>query len=328
MIAVPAEAVRGALLECIQQFWKLDHNAGLAQARRTLKEKASAVSGEITGGLIDVHPLRQIVAHALNDIVEHSAAVDALGKTRAALLHVRHVEELFTVTKYLISQADRYNEFAWRWNNFKTIHAIRNRILNLKRELDPRMQEWLRGNLANLQAYFHKKFEEDPSKCMGQWEKASNWLYPISLNEVFEKTGRLGSYKSMAYDWNSHTVHFSPLSNVYIGYELEHHDYGDFAIDSVKTCVHKLCSECLPLVAKQDALKDLYFRNLLTEAYGLLCEKPQYYMYLANKSPKYFEFTKAVLQKPHDYETVFRASAGVLPKDPLIIEAGHSDETI
>lgn len=325
MIAVPAEVVRGALLECLQEFWKLDHEAGLALARRTLKEKASAVSGEIAKGIIDIHPLRPIVTHALNDIVNHSAAVDVLGKTKAALLHVRHVEELFTVTKYLVYQSERYNEFAWRWNNFKTIHAIRNRILNLKKELDPRMKEWLRGNLANLQAYFHKKFDEDPSKCIGQWEKASNWLYPISLNEVFEKTGRLDSYKSVAYDWNSHTVHFSPLSDVYIGYELEHHDYGDFAIDSVKTYVHKLCNECLPLVAKQDSLKDLYFRNLLTETYRILCEKPDYYMSLIHKRPKYAEFTDVVLRKPHDYETVFRASTGITPKDPLIIEVAQPE---
>lgn len=320
MIAVQAGVIRDSLLECMQDFWKLDHETALAQSKRSLKEKASEVSSEICKGIIDVHPLRPIVKHALEDIVDHSSAVDVLGKSRTALLHVRHIEELFTVVKFLIAQGDRYNEFRWKWDNFEEIHRIRNRILNLKKDLDPGMQEWLRENLENLKTYFHKSFEEDPSKCNGQWEKVNNWLFPISLKEIFEKAGRIESYKSVAYDWNSQTVHLSPLSDVYIDYELEHQDYGDFAIDSVKMYVHKMCNECLPLVAKQDVLRDYYFRQLLIETYGLLCDNPDYYMYLANKEAKHAELTKVLLSKTHDYDTVFNVSVGAPPKDPLAID--------
>lgn len=320
MIAVPAEVIRESLLDCLTEFWKLDHEAALTQSRRSLRAKASEVSHEILRDIIDIHPLRPIITHALEDIVDHASAVDVLGKGRTALPHVRHIEELCTVAKFLIAQADRYNEFAWRWNNFKTIHGIRNRVLNLKKDLDPGMREWIRGNVGILKAYYHKRFEEDPSKCLGQWEKVSNWLFPISMNEIFEKAGRSDSYRSVAYDWNSQTVHFSPLSDMYIGYELQHHDYGDFAIDSVRTHVHKMCSECLPLVAKQDALRDYYFRQLLTETFGLLCDKPAFYMYLANRRGKYIEFTEVILRTPHDYNTVFHASVGAPPNDPLVLQ--------
>ena len=126
MIAVQAGVIRDSLLECMQDFWKLDHETALAQSKRSLKEKASEVSSEICKGIIDVHPLRPIVKYALEDIVDHSSAVDVLGKNRTALLHVRHIEELFTVVKFLIAQGDRYNEFRWKWDNFEEIHRIRN----------------------------------------------------------------------------------------------------------------------------------------------------------------------------------------------------------
>lgn len=320
MIAVPASVIRDSLCEWLTEFWNLDHGASVGLANRSLKEKAAEVSEQILERVLDVHPLQPIVRHALHDITDHAAAIDALGKTRTALLHVRHIEELYTVCKYLISIPDRYNEFAWRWTNFKTLHAIRNRILNLKQPLDSKMKEWIKGNIEQLRTYFSKKFEEDESKCTAQWEKLSNWLQGIPLNEIFEKTGRLASYKSVAYDWNSQSVHMSPLSDVYIGYELEHHDYGDFAVSSANTFIHKMCSECLPLVAKQEELRKYYCLQVLLETYGLLCEKPDYYMYLANKRPQHAAFTNLVLKKPHDLNVLMSKALGAQPKDPLLIE--------
>lgn len=320
MIAVPASVIRDALSECLTEFWHLDQSASIRLANRSLKEKAAEVSEQILMRVLDVHPLQPIIRHALHDILDHAAAIDALGKTRTALLHVRHIEELYTVCKYLIAIPDRYNEFAWRWTNFKTLHAIRNRILNLKQPLDPRMKNWIMGNIEQMRTYFSKKFEEDESKCIAQWEKLSNWLHGIPLNEIFEKTGRLESYKSVAYDWNSQSVHMSPLSDVYIGYELEHHDYGDFAIDSAKTFINKMCSECLPLVAIQDELRKYYCLQVLLETYGLLCEKPDYYIYLANKRPQYAALTNMVLKKPHELNALMSTALGAQPEDPLVLK--------
>lgn len=320
MIATPTSVIRESLLECLHQFWTLEHEPALLLHGRPLKAKANEVALELVKRIIDIHPLRPIVVFALRDMEDHAEAVDLLGKSRTSLPHVRHVEELYTVTKFLVNHAERYNEFAWRWNNFKTLHAIRNRILNLKIELDSTMKAWLHDNIGNLKSYFHKKFDEDPSKCLGQWEKLSNWLYPISLSEIFEKAGREKSYKAQAYDWNSQSVHFSPLSDVYIEYELEHLDYGGFAIWSVKTHLHKMCSECLPLVADQAGLKDYYFKQLLVEMYGLLCNKPDYFEYLATNRPSYAKFKEEIQVKPHRYDNLFALAVGTLPKDPLLLE--------
>lgn len=328
MIAKPVTVVRDSLLECIQEFWKVTHEQAITQSRRPLQEKAAEVEREIIKRIIDIHPLQPIVAHALADMEDHAAAVDLLGKSRSSLLHVRHIEELFTATKYLVANSDRYNEFSWRWNNFKMLHAIRNRILNLKKDLDPKMKQWLHENIGKLRSYLHKKFEEDPSKCFSQWEKVSNWLYPITLREIFEEVGRSQSYKSESYDWNSQTVHFSPLSDVYIDYELEHLDYGDFAINSVKTHLHKMCSESLPLVADQSGLQDYYFRQLLFEMYGLLCDNPGYYTYLTVKRKKFAEFTELIQIKPHSYEALFALSVGTLPKDPLLFDFSSNGVSI
>lgn len=319
MIAVPPSAIRDALGDLLREFWSLDHNASIGLVKRPLQEKAEEVSEQLLKGILDVHPLQPIIRHALHDITDHATAIDVLGKTKTALLHVRHIEELFTVCKFLISIPERYNEFAWRWTNFKTLHWIRNRILNLKQPLDPNMKEWIKGNLEQMRTYFSKKFDEDESKCIPQWEKLSNWLQGIPLIEIFDKAGRLGSYKTAAYDWNSQSVHMSPLSNEYMGYELEHQDYGDFAIDSAKTFIHKMCSECLPLVVKQDELRKYYCLQVLLEAYGLLCEKPNYYIYLANKQPRYAAFTNIVLKKPHDLNAIMTAAIGAQPKDPLLL---------
>jgi len=320
MIAIPAEAIRAGFLEFLCEFWALDHNNSLGLARRPLKTKAEEVTAEISRTAITLHPLYPILMHVLRDLADHAAAIDLLGKSRTTLLHVRHIEELYTVSKYLLASRDRYQEFAWRWESFETLHAIRNRVLNLKEPLDPRMIAWIDANLDKVKKYFGKKFEADPLKCIDQWEKLSNWLYKIPLGEIFEKSGRLQSYTSAAYDWNSQAVHLSPLGDTYIGYKLEHHDYGDFAVDSARTHIHKMCHECLAIVADQSSLRKYYLRQVILEAYELLCTKPAYYMRLANKGGQFSLLTDLLLKKPFDFNAVMNAAIGGPPKDHLLLD--------
>jgi hypothetical protein len=182
------------------------------------------------------------------------------------------------------------------------------------------MVEWLNTNIEMLKRLFSKKFEPDPAKCLDQWEKLSNWLYRIPLNEIFEKAGRLTSYTSAAYDWNSQAVHLSPLGNRYMGYELRHQDYGDVAVDSANTYLHKMCHECSVVVTDQDGLRKYYLRQVLLETYEMLCNRPAQYLDLANKGRQYAALTELLLKKPFDFPAVMNVSLSPPPKDPLLID--------
>lgn len=320
MIAIPANAIQASLLEFIQEFWCIDHLNALGLAGRPLKAKADEVSAEIRRAAITIHPLYRVLLYVLSDIADHCAAIDAVGKKRAALLHVRHIEELYTVSKFLLATPERYEEFAWRWENFHTLHAIRNRILNLKQPLDPQMTTWLEANIETMRKLFSTKFDADPTKCTAQWEKLSNWLHKIPLNEIFKKAGRLGSYTSMAYDWNSQAVHLSPLGNMYMGYQLDHQDYGDVALGSACTHLHKMCHECSSIVTDQESLRKYHLRQVLLETYEMLCNRPAQYVDLANKLDRYKALTQLLLQKPFDFNAVMNASISPPPKDPLILD--------
>ncbi len=320
MLAIPDGAIQASLQQFLQEFWGIDHANALNLAKRPLKQKADEVTAEILRSAIKIHPLYDILLFVLHDIADHCAAIDAIGKNRATLPHVRHIEELYTISKYLLITPVRFEEFAWRWKNFKTLHALRNRILNLKQPLEPEMTAWLEANLETMQKLFSKKFDLDPAKCTDQWEKLSNWLYKIPMNEIFEKAGRLASYTSAAYDWNSQAVHLSPLADIYMGYELRHQDFGDFALDSACTHLHKMCHECSTIVADQVGLRKFYFRQVLLETYEMLCNRPAQYVEMANKGKQYSTLTQLLLNKPFDFNAVMNASLSPQPTDPLVLD--------
>ncbi len=319
MVEVPAEAICQAFGEFLKEAWSLDHDDALAMARRPLKEKAAEVRDQILGSAITDHPLYSIVANILNDVVDHSEAIDRLGKCKAALLNVRHIEEVYTVAKYVLLEKDRHQEFGWRWNSFATLHAIRNRVLNLKQPVEGPMLDFLNANIDSMKRYLSKKFDLDESKCLDQWEKLSNWMMGISIKEVFEKAGRRDSYVSAAYDWNSQAVHLSPLGDHYLGYDLKHMNFGDFALDAANTWVHKLCHECAPLVEDQSKLRDYYFKQVMVETYEMLVARPAHYMEMTAKGGQYYALTHEILQKPFDVDRIKRTAVGEPPADPYIL---------
>jgi len=319
MVAVPAEAICQAFGEFLKEAWGLDRDDALAMARRPLKEKAAEVRDQILGSAIKGHPLYAIVVAILNDVVDHSEAIDRLGKSKVALLNVRHIEEVYTVAKYLFLEKDRHQEFEWRWNNFAVLHAIRNRVLNLKLPVDVSMSDFLKANIDRMKQYLSRKFDLDESKCLDQWEKLSNWMMNISIKEVFEKAGRRASYVSAAYDWNSQAVHLSPLGDYYLGFNLEHMDFGDFALEAANTWVLKLCHECACLVEDQSKLRDYYFKQVMIETYGMLVAKPARYMELSANGGRYAALTNGILQKPFDVVRIKQSAVGEPPADPYIL---------
>lgn len=324
MIDVPVEAIRAAFSEFLKEAWDLDDDTAVQMARRPLKDKAAEVREQVLSSAIKDHPLYPIIAYILNDVVDHGEAIDLLGKCKVSLLHVRHIEEVYTVAKFLFAEKDRHQEFGWRWNNFGALHAIRNRILNLKQPLDEGMVAFLEANIDKMKAYLSKKFEVDETKCLPQWEKLSNWMMNILLKDVFEKAGRMQSYTSTAYDWNSQAVHLSPLGDQYLGYQLKHIDSGDFALDAANTWIHKLCHECAPMVADQDRLRDYYFQQVMVETYEMLVARPGQYVDMAKKGGQYTALTEEILQKPFRMEHIRNVAIGAPPVDPYVLSFATS----
>jgi hypothetical protein len=317
-LILPTSVFKSRIEELAYSHWGLSKE----QIEQSLKRKLGALADEaalrIRSNLIDVHPLTKIVEHAVLDVVDHANAVDALGPNKAFLLHVRHIEEVYTVIKYLVAQSNRYSEFAWRWENFRTIHAIRNRLFGLRIPLDPVMLKWIKSNLNQLKVV-HKKFENDPEKCKSIWEKYSNWLWPISLAEIFAAAERQSSYVVAQYDWNSQSVHFSPISNMHMDLSIKHMDFAKFSTASAKTFINQLCREAMPLVAKQGALKDLYAKNVLLEIYRNLTETPEHFAELVQKYPAYCAFATAVRKPDLTKDELVNALIGELRKDPLVV---------
>lgn len=255
----------------------------LSMLHEPLGSLAQEVRQEIVQNLIPEHPLNPILLSVLASVVEHAVAIDKIGTGKAELLHVRHIEELFTITKFLVKQRDRWPEFGWRWKNFKMIHGLRNHVLNIQTPIEPSIQEWINANVQNVASYFNKKVTNDFVSTQSQWTKISNWLYPTTLKEIFAETGRSGSYESAEYDWNSQSVHFSPMANVVLDLSLQSHDYHDFACQSTTRFIIGFCREIYPLVIDQPRLRHFYAKQILKDLYRVVGTTPQHYNRLLNK---------------------------------------------
>jgi hypothetical protein len=80
----------------------MDLDIAMHLAFRPLPLKAVEVRDRILGDAIKEHPLHLIIRLFLIDIVHHAEAIHRIGKIRAMLLHVRHIEEVYTVATYLM----------------------------------------------------------------------------------------------------------------------------------------------------------------------------------------------------------------------------------
>jgi len=318
-VQVSAATIQGALEEVIADLFAVPKSEISQRSRRCLGEKATEIRTAIRSDIIAIHLLKGIIEAALEDVECHAIAIDQLSTSKACLLHVRHIEEMFTVVKFILSDPTRYEELSWRWQNYSTVHAIRNRLLNLKTPIDGRMQEWVDQNLDQLKQWVDKRFVADAQQCIKQWEKYGNWLHPISLKEIFEKTDRTGSYISAEYDWNSHAVHFSPLADHYYGMKLEHHTYAEFATASALRYLLAFCRECLAVVSNRERLRTLHARNIFLDVFRMLDDKPQWYIDIANKGGRFAQLTNFLLSTDRTIESAIVVALGQEPEDPLVI---------
>ena len=308
------------MLAALEKGWQLDKQAVRSLETRPLGTVAEGVRAilekELLSGVFGIEePLRRI----LRRNVEHARAIDALGavkeldKSDVGIVHVRLLEESYTIAAYLVLDPAKYEEFGWRWKAFPTIHGIRNRIVGLGKPPPDDMMKWVKDNERHL-AWFDPKGrlsgDITSEKTREQWEKCSHWLIPASIKDVFEKTGRLDSYRKMGYDMGSQAVHLSPMGDIYMSFEMEHLRYAEFAHESASFSIVKMFSICLDLVNDRNIVRQEHARENLVQTKMLAASNPRRFADLVTRLPSYAAFVQAVMKDPTDTESIIEAVIG------------------
>lgn len=316
--------IRTALEEIIESLFKIPRADIRSKSMRSLGEQAQEIREAIQSDIITVHLLSDIVTFALEEVVLHAKAIDALGASKASLLHARYIEEVSTLLKFIFHDTQRYEEFSWRWKSFSVVHSIKNRLLNLKMPIDENMQNWIDQNIHLLKKHIDPRFDRNSQKSIKKWVKYNNWLYPITLNKIFETAGRKESYQSREYDLNSNAVHFSPfLSSQYLEMELPHYTYIEAATDPMPNKhVLEFCRACLAVVSNRDNLRIFHAKIVYLELYKMIEKKPQSYLDMAHKNEGFALLTEFLLSRNWTIERAIDIVLGHAPEDPLVIRVG------
>jgi hypothetical protein len=312
------EAIEGVRRIWAQRFaglTKLDLDESLR-----LGVLADQVRMVINRTMLPEHPLKDIVRAALNDVVEHAEAFELLAGREASVLHARQVEETTAILDFILQDPARYNEFNWRWENFRTIHAIRNRLFNLNKPLHPEMEEWIQQNQSQLQAY--AKFKSDPAKERDRWQKYSNWLYPISIREMFEKTNKTNAYLFETYDWASHSTHFSPQGEHFKEFVFDHGSYFKTWHEFTAFQIHSLLRILLPVAIDQSTLRYWHGAYVLATFYKMFRNEPDRAARIIGKSERLQFMVNELVRPDFDFERLLLILLGKQPDDPLVIKLG------
>lgn len=310
------------LVNRIEKVWSKDCNFG---SIKELKQKENnveltqKVTNFMINKMINIHPLIDIAKSAISDILEHSKALHQLNNKKVSILHARQIEEIFVTLSYLISKPDSYNEFKWRWDNFKYIHIIRNRIFNIKLPLDISMTEWIDQNINWLKS-INKKFQGDVTKDEKIWKKFSNWLYPITLKEIFEKVGNLDSYYFQSYEWTSHAVHLSPISDQYYNFDFTDGTFVDIINDFVEFNVASLLKILEPLSENSNEFRKMNVQVITKLLYHMLIEQPERFLRFSEKSQKIKYFIGEFARPDISCKRLIKFVSGNSHEDPLVIK--------
>ncbi|NVM92886.1 hypothetical protein FHT32_006579 [Variovorax sp. SG517] len=334
MLDIPVSVVEGATLAALKKGWNLEEKAIDELTKRPLGDVAESVCSilkkQLLSGVFGVEqPLRKILSRN----VEHARAIDALigakdlDKSDVSIVHVRLLEESYTTATYLTLDPAKYDELGWRWQAFPTIHSIRNRVIGLGMPPTDEMNNWIKENEKRL-IWFDPKGrlggDLKSAKTLEQWEKCSNWLVPASIKDIFEKAGRLDSYKKKGYDMGSQSVHFSPMGNIYMSFETEHLTYAQFAQESANYFVVKMFAVCLDLVRDKNEIRKAHALENLVQTYALVSTNPKRFADLVSKQPAYAAFMKAVMADSTDIQGLIEAALGKEATSKLEIKFGQT----
>lgn len=324
-ILLSMQEISRAYEETITRVFAFDKDEIKKRIEKSLTQRAAELERFFKVNSISVHPLTGIVLAALSSIKEHVAAADTLGDSKTALPHVRHVQELATVVEWIVSLEGRYAEFNWRWTNYTHIHGIRNKILNLKEPLDRQMQDWINSEIGNIDKYVNVHVDKKlklTSDCLASqkgWVKYGNWLHPFSLNLIFEGVNRKQTYTSAEYDWNSHAVHFSPLIDEFMGYDLKDFTYHQFSQMSIRYSLNIFLKKCWCILKSQDAARQMFTEETFLDAYKFSLSKPEWFSRMAQEDSAHKKLTKFCLSKTGSLNAAILLVAGPKPTDPLAI---------
>lgn len=327
---IPVSAIKEATLASISAGWGFDQKRVDELTSRSIGEIACDVRTTIETQLLkDVFAIEPILLKILKRNEEHARAIDVLVKEKelngsdVAISHIRLLEESFTTATFLISQPNRYEEFGWRWSAYPAIHGIRNRIFGLGQQLSEDMISWIKSHEKQLMWMDEKgrlTAEMNNEKVKVQWEKCSNWLVPSTIKDIFEKTGRLDSYKKKGYDMGSQSVHFSPMGDIYMSYNLPHHDYPTFMLESGVYFVIKIFSLFLDLVKDNTLLRKCHALENILQTYSLIVSNPARFQKLIASNAGYAAFVNVVVSTPNDIEAIINAVIGKPPQSNLELQ--------
>ena len=324
-IQVSYDDLLNQMVRALADHFDLPTNQANQRVDECIADTLTDVEEMVRTGIIRGHPLVPIVEEALKDIEIHSQAIDLLGGTRAVLPHVRHIDEVISTLQFLVSKPARYNEFRWRWDNFKIAHAIRNRILNLKRSLGPYITKWVADNLANLKEV-SSKFTGDETKDRLAWQKFSSWLTPITLRDIYTSLDRLQYYLSQSYDWDSHSVHFSPIADSIVKMHPKYGTYLEFSQSSARKNIFKICDIMQPLMVDPEILRIAHGRLVLLELYRMCRHKPDYMLGLAKSDERIRQLIAELIRSPQDRNRLILVLLGAEPSDPLLIACAPNND--
>lgn len=325
--------VEQATREALEAGWGLHRDQVAEFAKRPLGTIASDVKAAIeTQLIVGVFGIEQVLRHILKRNEEHARAIDSLVATKelnhsdVPIVHVRLLEESFTTAAFLLADPGRYAEFGWRWKSFPRVHGIRNRVFGLGKPLSDEMTSWIKSNEREL-AWMDPKgrltADMTNDKTREQWEKCGNWLAPMTIKDIFEKAGRLESYKRKGYDMGSQSVHLSPMGDIYMSYELPHHiSYAEFAMESASHYIIKMLALCQDLVKDPGSVRRSHGRENLLQTYRLLSTNPGRFSELSTKLPSYAAFVEAVVKKPGDTEAIIESVIGKRPASKVDLQLG------
>lgn len=245
-----------------------------------------------------------------------------------AAVHIRQIEEIATVLEFLIkapqlpsfaNKSDIYNDFKWRWDNFKIIHSIRNRIFNLKTPLHPTKQQWIDNNLSSLQKV--DKFSGDSVKDENSWKNFSNWLAEYGLTKIFKELGQEQKYYFQSYDWGSQHVHFSPIPEMLSQMAFtDDRRFKDLIEEVAVMSLLGTLRHFSTIVTHPENTRNLFLKLLLFDMYCTFRDEPERATGLASQ-PRYSRVLSALCEKDYDLERLKLAVLGVADENRALIQA-------
>ncbi|WP_338869492.1 hypothetical protein [Myxococcus stipitatus] len=315
------EASLDEIIEAMKEIWdtELHRHTGLPlEGNVPLSEDAKEIQRTILGQLLDVHPLTEIIKSGLQDVVEQTEAFETLRGKPTSIAHARAVEETSAIFEYILKAPDRYNEFRWRWDSAQAVHAIRNRHFNLKKPLEHQHQDWIKENAKQLRQYV--KITGAPPVDEKAWLTYSNWLYRISLKDVFETTGRGKSYSLESYEWANHFTHFSPIGDQHSLIMVDGgRSYFDVFGDFLQQQIYSLLRILLPSARQISPIRLAHAAGCLRILYQLFKNDPKRAVRLGSHE-RVQTMVGVFLERPINMERVELALLGGESQDPLLLK--------